>query len=183
LVEHLGAAGNRAWRALAITSHLLTAELERQTQRDAGMPHAYYVLLVALYEAPGRRMRAGALAVAGRISPSRLSHAVRSMEGSRWVARERARADGRGQEIVLTADGVDAVRRLAPRQQAAVRAPLLGALSDSELTRLAELLEPLVAHLDADETDQASPGPRLVDARPDSPTERTGYSSGTSTFS
>ena len=139
----------RAWRALALTSHLLDAELERQTQRDAGMPHIYYVLLVALYEAPGRRMRAGALAEAGRISPSRLSHALRSMARSGWVVRERAAGDGRGQEVVLTPAGVDAVRRLAPLQAAAVRAPLLEGLSVDDLTRLAELLEPLITRLDA----------------------------------
>ncbi len=147
MATHLTDAGNRAWRALALTSHLLTAELERQTQRDAGMPHIYYVLLVALYEAPDRRLRAGSLADAGRISPSRLSHAVRSMEKSGWVARRRAAGDGRGQEIELTDAGVDVVRRLAPRQQAAVRVPLLGGLSDSEATALAELLEPMIAHL------------------------------------
>jgi DNA-binding MarR family transcriptional regulator len=147
MVEHLSAAGNRAWRALAITSHLLTAELERQTQRDAGMPHIYFVLLTALYEAPGHRLRAGALADFALISPSRLSHAVRSMQESGWVVRRRVDGDGRGQEVALTDVGVDAVRRLAPRQQAAVRVPLLGGLSDAELTRLAELLEPLAARL------------------------------------
>jgi DNA-binding MarR family transcriptional regulator len=150
VAEHLSAAGNRAWRAIALTSHLLSAELERQTQRDAGMPHIYFVLLAALYEAPGHRLRAGALADFARISPSRLSHAVRSMQSSGWVARERAEGDGRGQEVVLTAAGVDVVRRLAPRQQAAVRVPLLGGLDDASLTRLADLLEPLVARLEGD---------------------------------
>ena len=147
MAEHLSAAGNRAWRAVALTSHLLSAELERQTQRDAGMPHIYFVLLAALYEAPGRRVRAGALADFALISPSRLSHAVRSMHASGWVERERAAGDGRGQEIVLTSDGVDAVRRLAPLQQSAVRVPLLGGMSDGEATALAEALEPLVARL------------------------------------
>ncbi len=148
MAEHLSAAGNRAWRAVAITSHLLAAELERQTQRDARMPHIYFVLLVALYEAPDRRLRAGALADFALISPSRLSHAVRSMEASGWITRERSTADGRGQEVVLTEAGVDAVRRLAPLQQSAVRVPLLGGLSDAEATALAEALEPLVARLE-----------------------------------
>lgn len=148
MVQHLSEAGNRAWRALALASHLLAAELEAQTQRDAGMPHVYFVLLVALYEAPGRRLRAGALADAARISPSRLSHALRSMEASGWVRRERAESDGRGYDIVLSAAGIDAVRRLAPRQQAEVRLPLLGGFADADLTRLAELLEPVVARLD-----------------------------------
>jgi len=149
VAEHLSAAGNRAWRALALTSHLLSAELERQTQRDAGMPHVYFVLLAALYESTGHRLRAGALADYALISPSRLSHAVRSMESSGWVSRERADGDGRGQEIRLTPSGVDAVRRLAPRQQSAVRVPLLGGLSDTEATALAELLESMIARLDA----------------------------------
>ena len=148
MVQHLSDAGNRAWRALAATSHLLAGELEAQTQHDAGMPHTYFVLLVALYESPGRRLRAGQLARAARISPSRLSHALRSMEASGWVARQRAASDGRGQEIVLSAAGVDAVRRLAPRQQAEVRVPLLRGFSDADLTRLAELLEPVLARLD-----------------------------------
>src|SRR3954468_8509311 len=98
MAQHLSDAGNRAWRDLALASHLLVTELEAQTQRSAGMPHAYFVLLVALYEAPGHRLRAGALADSGRISPSRLSHAVRSMESSGWVRRERASGDGRGQQ-------------------------------------------------------------------------------------
>lgn len=148
MATHLTDAGNRAWRALALTSHLLSVELERQTQRDAGMPHVYYVLLVVLYEAPSRRLRAGSLADAGRISPSRLSHAVRSMEASGWVRRERTEGDGRGQEIVLTPAGVDTVRRLAPLQQASVRVPLLGELSDADARSLAGLLEPLLARLD-----------------------------------
>ena len=161
MAEHLSAAGNRAWRALALTSHLLSAGLERQTQADASMPHAYFVLLAALYEAPEHRLRAGALADFALFSPSRLSHAVRSMETSGWVARRRAEGDGRGQQVELTAAGVDVVRRLAPRQQAAVRIPLLGALSDAEATALAELLEPLVARLTSPRSDgsrQASAG-------------------------
>ena len=149
MADALTPAANRAWRALALTSHLLSAELERQTQRDAAMPHIYFVLLVALYEAPAHRLRAGALAAAGRISASRLSHALRTMSASGWIERERALGDGRGQEIVLAAAGVDAVRRLAPRQVAAVRRPLLEGMSEAELTRLAELLEPLIARLEA----------------------------------
>jgi DNA-binding MarR family transcriptional regulator len=148
VAEHLSAAGNRAWRAVALISHLLSAELERQTQSDAGMPHIYFVVLVAIYEAPSHRLRAGALADFVRISPSRLSHAVRSMQTSGWVARERVDGDGRGQEIVLTDAGVDVVRRLAPLQQSAVRVPLLGGLSDDEATALAEALEPLLARLE-----------------------------------
>lgn len=173
MASSLSGAGNRAWRALALTSHLLTAELERQTQRDAGMPHMYFVILVGLYEAPGRRLRAGALADVAQISPSRLSHAVRSMQVSGWVARERAGGDRRGTEIALTAFGVDIVRRLAPTQQSAVRVPLLGHLSDLEATALAELLEPLVVRLGPRARSGAPAGPGAP-AQPEHPEPLTG---------
>lgn len=124
------------------------------------MPHAYFVLLVALYDAPDRRLRAGVLASAARISPSRLSHALDSMEASGWVVRQRAASDRRGQEVLLTHAGIDAVRRLAPRQEAEVRVPLLSGCSDAELSRLADLLEPLLARLERGGLQAAVPATR-----------------------
>lgn len=142
-------AQSRAWRALVTTSLLLVDRLERQTQAAAGMPHAYYALLVALVEAPGRRLRAGELADAARISRSRLTHAVASMERSGWVTRRRAAGDGRGQVVVLTASGVAAVRRLAPLQVADVRLPALAGLDDAQLDDIAATLTGVAARLQA----------------------------------
>jgi DNA-binding MarR family transcriptional regulator len=141
-------AEQRAWNALAVGSFVVQDALERQTQRDAGMPHAYYVVLVALYYAPGRELRMSALAETARMSRSRLSHAVRSMVDSGWVSRARAGDDGRGQVVTLTATGLAAVRRIAPLQTREVRHPALGSLSDAELDTLAALLERVTANLD-----------------------------------
>jgi len=43
---------NDAWRSLVLASHVLDDALDRQSQRDGGLPHAYYKVLVFLYEAP-----------------------------------------------------------------------------------------------------------------------------------
>ena len=52
----------RTWRAFLGASQLLFDRLERELQRDAGMPHAYYEILVNLSEAPGLTMRMSDLA-------------------------------------------------------------------------------------------------------------------------
>ena len=142
------AAETRAWTALAVTTTLLGTELERQSQRDGGMPHAYYALLVALYEAPDRSLRMSALAQARRISRSRLTHAVTSMERSGWVARSATEGDGRGQTVALTRAGIDHVREFAPMQVAELRKPVLTGLDDAELVQLAALLDRVVANVE-----------------------------------
>ena len=47
----------RTWRAFLTASRALMDALDRELQRDAGMPHAYYEILVRLSEAPDRRLR------------------------------------------------------------------------------------------------------------------------------
>jgi len=47
----LSAQEQQAWRSLLAMFSLLDAALDRQLQRDARMPHAYYHILVRLSEA------------------------------------------------------------------------------------------------------------------------------------
>ena len=75
-------------------------------QRDAGIPHFYYALLVHLSEAPGRRLRMTDLAEQVKITRSRLSHAVARLEEQGWVSRADCDTDKRsnGCEINTTSD-------------------------------------------------------------------------------
>jgi hypothetical protein len=59
----------RTWRAYMNAATLLEDHLDRQLQRDAGMPHVYYGLLVQLVEAPRRRLRMTELAMNARTAP------------------------------------------------------------------------------------------------------------------
>ena len=52
----------QTWRAFLTAQRLLFDRLERQLQRDAGLPHAYYEILVRLSEAPDRTLRMSQLA-------------------------------------------------------------------------------------------------------------------------
>ena len=48
----------RAWRAFLAASRLLLDTLDRELQRDAGMPHTYFEILVRLADAADGRQLA-----------------------------------------------------------------------------------------------------------------------------
>jgi len=139
-----------AWRELVLVSIALGEALDRQSRRDAGMPHSYYAALVALAEEPDRELRMGELAARAGLSRSRLAHAVASMEASGWVEREPAPEDGRGAVARLTDAGHEAVVRIGRRQRDVLRAPALAGLDAREAAELARALAGIRSRLPAD---------------------------------
>src|ERR1700712_6074107 len=98
-------AQQQAWRTYLAMNAALNARIERDRRQVAGMPHAYYLILAMLSEAPGRSLRMNQLAEIVLASQSRLSHAVARLEDQGWVRREQAAGDRRGQGAILTAAG------------------------------------------------------------------------------
>ena len=127
------------WRNFLAATQLINETLDRQLQRDASMPHTYYMILVALSEAPGRSMRMSELAARAQSSQSRLSHAVARLEERGWVRRERCPADGRGNLAVLTDDGFAALAAAAPGHVEEVRRSLFDVLTPEQVRRLDEI--------------------------------------------
>ena len=76
-----------AWLVYVATTSLLDGALDRQLQRDSGMPMAYYLILAMLSDVPGRTLRMSDLAAVTQSSQSRLSHAVSKLERNGWVRR------------------------------------------------------------------------------------------------
>ncbi|MET8231251.1 MarR family transcriptional regulator [Micromonospora sp. NPDC005298] len=137
----------RTWRAYLTASRALMDTLDRELQRDAGMPHAYYEILVRLSEAPGRQLRMSDLAEAAGSSRSRLSHAVARLEAAGWVRREECPTDRRGQIAVLTDDGFATLAAAAPGHVEGVRRHLFDALSPAQVDQLRRISETLAEHL------------------------------------
>ncbi|MGK5631888.1 MarR family winged helix-turn-helix transcriptional regulator [Streptomyces sp. URMC 123] len=129
----------RTWQAYLQAAALLEDHLDRQLQRDAGMPHIYYGLLVWLSRAPGHRMRMTELAQNAKITRSRLSHAVARLEKNGWVRRESCPSDKRGQFAVLTGEGYAVLEKAAPGHVAAVRAAMFDRLSPEQVDQLGEI--------------------------------------------
>ncbi|MEU7279156.1 MarR family transcriptional regulator [Streptomyces sp. NPDC045431] len=130
----------RVWRAYLHATTLLEDHLDRQLQRDAGMPHIYYGLLVQLSQAPRRRMRMTELAKDAKITRSRLSHAIARLERSGWVRREECPSDKRGQNAYLTDEGYEVLKRSAPGHVAAVRQAMFDRLSPEQVEQLGEIM-------------------------------------------
>ncbi|MFF3310014.1 MarR family winged helix-turn-helix transcriptional regulator [Streptomyces sp. NPDC002952] len=130
----------RIWRAYMHATTLLEDHLDRQLQRDAGMPHIYYGLLVQLAEAPRRRLRMTELAMNAKITRSRLSHAVARLEKSGWVRREDCPSDKRGQFAVLTDEGREVLARTAPGHVGAVRQALFDRLTREQQKSLGDIM-------------------------------------------
>lgn len=130
----------RVWRAYIDATTLLEDHLDRQLQRDAGMPHVYYGLLVKLAEAPHRRLRMTELAMSAKITRSRLSHAVARLEKSGWVRRDDCPSDKRGQFAVLTDEGLEVLTRHAPGHVDAVRQAVFDRLTPEQQKSLGEIM-------------------------------------------
>jgi DNA-binding MarR family transcriptional regulator len=137
----------RVWRSYVDASTLLEDHLDRQLQRDAGMPHIYYGLLVKLAESPDRRLRMTELAMMAKITRSRLSHAVARLERNGWVRREDCPSDKRGQFAVLTDEGADVLRRTAPGHVSAVRQAVFERLTPEQQKSLGEIMQILAEGL------------------------------------
>ncbi|MFI9203494.1 MarR family winged helix-turn-helix transcriptional regulator [Streptomyces sp. NPDC053048] len=136
------------WQAYRHAYTLLEDHLDRQLQRDAGMPHIYYGLLVQLSEAPRRRMRMTELAQSAKITRSRLSHAIARLEKNGWVRREECPSDKRGQLAVLTDAGFEMLRESAPGHVEAVRAAIFDRLTPEQATRFGEICRIIAAGLE-----------------------------------
>ncbi|MDJ0462295.1 MarR family transcriptional regulator [Streptomyces sp. H27-C3] len=135
-----------AWRTYLDASRLLTYQLEKDLQ-PFGLTMNDYEILVNLSESDDRRMRMSDLAAATLQSKSRLSHQITRMEKAGLVRRENCESDRRGLYAVLTDQGGDTMKQVAPHHVESVRKHFIGLLPPEALAELSTSLTPVVEHL------------------------------------
>lgn len=135
----------KVWRSYLLANQLLWAALDRQLQRDAGMPHAYYIILAMLSEAPNRELTMSQLAKVTGSSPSRLSHAVSKLEQAGWIRRRKHDTDGRTTLASLTDDGFEVLAAAAPGHVDEVRNVLFDPLTPEQVDQLGDIVSAIVA--------------------------------------
>ncbi|MEU8814868.1 MarR family transcriptional regulator [Actinoplanes sp. NPDC048796] len=134
----------QTWRRFVEVLIRVPAALEAQLQRDAGLTHMGYIVLVYLSEQPGRRLAMSRLAKSVSASLSRLSHVVARLEGQGWVHRERDPDDGRVQIAVLTDEGYAKVAETAPGHVEAVQQLVFDRLTPTQVRQLAKVAAALL---------------------------------------
>ncbi|MBP2330251.1 DNA-binding MarR family transcriptional regulator [Kibdelosporangium banguiense] len=135
-VRWLDAREQSVWRVFLTATGSFMEHLDRQMQRDSGMPLAYFEILAVLSEMPGRSLRMSELAAMCRSSRSRLSHAVSRLEEAGWVRRRACESDKRGAFAELTDEGFKVLEKAAPDHVGAVRRHLFDVLTPEQLTQL-----------------------------------------------
>jgi DNA-binding MarR family transcriptional regulator len=136
----------QAWRAFIAAQRVVNGRIEQQLQRDAGMPHTYFEILVRLSDATDGRLRMSELAVSTLGSRSRLSHAVNRLEKVGWVRREGIESDRRGQVAILTDEGRQKLKETAPGHVETVRQAVFDALTEEQVDQLRDICAALARH-------------------------------------
>ncbi|MHA6762940.1 MarR family winged helix-turn-helix transcriptional regulator [Streptacidiphilus sp. PAMC 29251] len=134
------------WRAHLEVGRLLGYAMERGLQ-PFNLAINDYTILVELSEAPERRMRMTDLATATLQSKSRLSHQITRMEAAGLVAREGCPGDRRGLYAVLSDQGWETMRQVAPHHVRSVREHFIDRLEPEQIASMYAALAPIAEHL------------------------------------
>jgi DNA-binding MarR family transcriptional regulator len=137
----------RTWRSFLAANRLFFERIERRLQQDAGLPHAYFEILVRLSEAHHRTLRMSELATHSMSSRSRLSHAVARMEEAGWVRRRSCPTDKRGQLAELTEAGFERLDAAARGHVEEVRTLLFDVLTPDQQRALREISDAITERL------------------------------------
>jgi DNA-binding MarR family transcriptional regulator len=138
-----------AWMPLAGLMMRLPAALDAQLQRDSGLTHFEYLVLMGLSEAPDRTRRMSELAAFVSGSLSRLSHVVSRLERRGWVRREPCPGDGRSTNAILTDAGWDTLVAAAPGHVAEVRRLVIDDLTETQLRHLRDVGRQIVSRIES----------------------------------
>ena len=137
----------QVWREFIETFEALRSEVASRLLAETGLSAGDYVILLALSEAPGERLRSSHLAEAVAWERSRLSHHLGRMERRGVIRREECLADSRGAEVVLTTDGAAAFHHATVPHLRAVRELFVDAFTPDQLDTIASIASALRAHL------------------------------------
>ena len=137
-----------AWLPLMRVLHLVPQQLDRQLREHSGINHNYYMIMVVLSAQDDREMPLSSLAHAVAMIPSRLTHALISLEGRGWVVRRQNVSDRRVQFARLTDEGMRALQQAAPGHVAQVRSSVFDPLDRKDLGHLRRVMEKIASRLD-----------------------------------
>lgn len=147
-VRWLNEREERAWRALQFMQMRLEAGLAGQLATEAGLSYPDYLVLVALTDQPGGRLRLFELGRKLGWEKSRLSHHVARMTRRELVNKEKCDSDRRGAYVAITPRGRREIEAAAPGHVRTVRQLFIDRLTPEEIDVVASIAERVLAELD-----------------------------------
>ena len=135
----------RTWMAFLAGTYVVDAALDRDLRTFSELSHNDYKILSLLSNAPGQRLRMSTLADLVFGSRSRLTYQVTQLERAGLVRREEVSTDKRGAVAVLTPQGQDVLRTVAPKHVASIRRIFFDQLTDEQVKELGDALLAILA--------------------------------------
>lgn len=122
----------KVWRVFTTMRRQLDRAVEQRLQADAGISRSEFEILMALWDAPEKRLRARDIAEIIDWEKSRISHQVTRMEARGLVERAECSDDLRGTWVSITDAGHEAVSGATRDHEAAIRSLFFDVLSEDE---------------------------------------------------
>lgn len=143
----------------------LARAVEQQLERDSGLSHQWFEVLIRLARSPGERLRMSELAAQTTLTPSGLTRAVDRLEGAGLVERQACPTDRRSAYAALTPAGRQRIHAAVPLHLTHLQVLLDDVLDPGELAELDRLvrklrdsLHPCAAAVAAEVDARATPG-------------------------
>jgi DNA-binding MarR family transcriptional regulator len=131
--------GVGAWSALLRAHAAVVPKLAVELRR-AGLPIAWYDVLLVLNAAPGRRLKMTELGRSAVLSRERVSRVVRELEAEGLVERVSNPDDGRSWYAGITQEGRRRLRKAAPTYLAGIEEHFTRHMSQAEVRAVAKAL-------------------------------------------
>ena len=138
----------QAWIALISMLIRLPGALDAQLQREAGISHFEYQVMVCLSESPDRTLRMSVLAMLVEGSLPRLSQVVGRLEKRGWMRRVPDPDDGRYTLAILTDEGLAKVMQTAPGHVGEVRRLVFDPLTKPQVRQLQQIGRRIIRAID-----------------------------------
>ncbi|MCD9025259.1 MarR family winged helix-turn-helix transcriptional regulator [Cohnella silvisoli] len=125
-----------AWRLFIKTHATIIESIEQDLADQKRVPLTTYDVLIALFEAPDRKLRFGELNQKVVLSKSGLTRLVDRLEREGLIQREKSQEDRRGAYAVLTHEGELQLRKAWPVYARGIKQYFAEPLSDDEMRSL-----------------------------------------------
>ena len=125
------------WRAFLVAHARITRRLDEELRAEHDLTLGEYDALLALAETSDRRLRMNTLAERVILSKSGVTRLIDRLVLDGLVERRACASDARGAEAVLTADGLDRLRRASRTHLRGIEEHFLAAVDASDLPVIA----------------------------------------------
>ena len=130
-----------AWTRLLRAQHLALSHVESALKQAGFPPLVWYDVLLELSREPQRGLRPFEIEREMLLPQYGLSRLLDRMERAGYVRREPCQQDGRGQLVLMTANGKSLLKRMWPVYAAAVQEAIGTRLSEREAAALEQSLK------------------------------------------